>query len=76
MTEIYSGKLGAESGYELDIKKGNLVASLSYNGVQLDGKLELNLDVVSVLEIIKQKIPGSIDDAIISFVEEWAKAQV
>lgn len=75
MTELVTGKLGAESTYDVDLVEGYLVATVKYDGAQLDGSVQLNLDVVAILEILKAKIPGSIDDGVISFVQAAIKSQ-
>lgn len=67
--DLVSGNLGPEAKYAVDIVGRNLVAKLEYSGVQLHSSHSLELDLVAVLEIVKAKIPGSIDDAIINIVE-------
>lgn len=75
MTALATGKLGPESTWDLDVEDGMLVATLQYDGAQLDGDLTLRLDAVAILEILKTKIPGTIDDVVISLVEQAIKAQ-
>lgn len=67
--DIAQGNVGTEGHYSLDIVGKNLVAKFDYKGAQMKSSHSAELDLIAVLEIIKTKIPGSIDDAVISVIE-------
>lgn len=62
---------GKNAGVELDLASGKLLllASVKDDAEMVKGSLALEADLVKVLELVKQKIPGSIDDAIIGVVQ-------
>lgn len=72
--DIAKGNIGTEANYEIDIVGKDLVASFNYAGAQLSSATNVKLDLVAILEKIKEKIPGTIDDAIIGVVESALKA--
>lgn len=75
MTDLVAGTLGPETKYDLDLVAGKLVATANFAGAQMSAGLNVSLDVIALLEILKAKIPGSVDDTIIGIVEAFLKAQ-
>lgn len=75
MSDLVQGPIGPEGDYDVSIVKGKIIAKAKYAGAQLGANLELNLDLIALLEKLKVAIPGSIDDAVISFVEAAVAAQ-
>ena len=75
MTDVIQGNIGSEGSYELDIEGGKLIAKAAFNGSQLGASLDVKLDLVAILEKVKEKIPGTIDDAVIGLVQGALVAQ-
>lgn len=58
-------QLGPEAQAEMKIADGKVVLSLNYVGKQATGSASLSLDVEQFAQMLKDAIPGTIDDAII-----------
>lgn len=71
---IFKGNLGPESNYNLQIVGDQLVAEIDYDGGQLDGSLVLKLDVGAILDVLKAKIPGAVDDVVFDLIKTALKA--
>ena len=65
MTDVADGNLGAEAVYKLTLNEGKLKLSLDYDGKQADAGLYISLDVKQFIELLKDAIPGKIDDIIL-----------
>ena len=68
MTELASVKKG-EGQLELKIEDGKVKLVVSYDGQQADAKLEVALSVEEYLDMLKDAIPGDIDDTIIDLIK-------
>jgi hypothetical protein len=68
--DLISGKIGSEGTYDIAFKSGNVVATISYGGEELEAQISLVMKSKAGLEKLKQLIPGQVDDAIISVIEE------
>lgn len=68
--DIVEAKLGTVGEAQLDLVGGKLLVSVDAKepGGLVEGKLTVGCDLVAVLKLVAQKIPGTIDDAIIGVV--------
>ena len=62
-----------EGSLSLEIVDGKIVSSLKYDGKQADAELKISLDVEEYLEMLKDAIPGEVDDAVISLLQAAMK---
>lgn len=65
--ELVAGNIGSVGKYDLAFKGGALVIEGAAD--QFGVKLSLSVDAKALLELIKAKIPGQIDDAVINIIE-------
>ena len=63
-----------EGQLKLEIKDGKVVSSLVFDGKQMDVKLSIELDIEAYGELLKNAIPGTIDDAVIALIVSAMKA--
>ncbi len=68
--DLVSGQIGSEGTYDVALKSGNVVATINYDGAELGAQVTLTIKSKAGLEKLKTLIPGQIDDAIISVIEE------
>lgn len=73
--DIKEGTIGAEGKYDVEIVDGQVVAKASFKGAGYSTKADFQLDIVYILEQVKAKIPGSIDDIAISILQNALKSQ-
>ena len=67
---LYSGEFGGPHGKIIvEIKDKNVQASINYGSDELEGVVSMKIKSKAGLELLKELIPGKIDDAIISVVE-------
>lgn len=68
---------GKNAELELDLASGKLKVSASVkdDAEMVKGSLVVEADLVKVLKLVAEKIPGSIDDAIIGVVVAALEAQ-
>lgn len=65
-----NGKLGANGSWSLDLKAGNVVATVTYGSAALQGSASFIANSKAGLDELKVLIPGQIDDAIIAVIEQ------
>ena len=63
-----------EGQLKLEIKEGKVISSLVFDGKQMDVKLSIELDIEAYGELLKNAIPGAIDDAVIALIVSAMKA--
>lgn len=68
MAELANIQKG-EGALSLKIEEGKVKVVLSYDGKQADAKLEVTLGADEYLDMLKEAIPGSIDDAVIEMLK-------
>ncbi len=68
--DLISGKIGSEGSYDVAVKGGNVVATINYDSAEIGAAVTLTIKSKAGLEKLKELIPGQIDDAIISVIEE------
>lgn len=67
---LYSGEFGGQHGKIIvEIKDKNVQASINYGSDELEGVVSMKIKSKAGLELLKELIPGKIDDAIISVIE-------
>lgn len=71
--ELANVKKG-EGQLKLEVKDGKVISSLVFDGKQMDVKLSIELDAEAYGELLKNAIPGAIDDAVISLIIGAMKA--
>lgn len=76
--DLVQGKIGAVGNYDIAFKDGEVMleASVAAGPASLSvvGKLDGKSVVIAGLEWLKAKIPGQLDDAIISIIEDKIKS--
>lgn len=72
--DLASGALGPEAKYDLSFSGGALQASVSYKGSAAGVNVQLSIPVTDLLEALKAKIPGQVDDAVIDVIEAALKS--
>lgn len=72
--ELLDKELGSEGKLDLDLKEGNIELSVSYDGKGLDGAVSVKVDTDYFMDLLKEKIPGDIDNAIIDIIKAALKA--
>jgi len=65
--EIVGGKIGAVGEYDLELKDGKLVGSVSLDASPIVDRL---------FALAKSKIPGEFDDLVLDKVREYLKSAV
>lgn len=68
--DLISGKIGTEGTYDIALKGGNVVAVIAYDSAEIGAQVTLTVKSKAGLEKLKELIPGQIDDAIITVIEE------
>ena len=68
MTDLANVKKG-EGELSLKIEDGKVKVIVSYDGKQADAKLEVSLGVDEYLDMLKEAIPGEIDDKVIDLLK-------
>jgi len=71
---LHEGELGNEGNLKVELKEGNLVVSVSYDGHQADASVSIVVDSGALLDKLKEAIPGDIDDAVIDIIKAALKA--
>lgn len=66
-------ELGKEGKVDIKLANGKLYLIGGYDGVDLDAKLEVGIEVDVLFDKLKAKIPGQIDDAIIEVLKAALK---
>lgn len=67
MTELANIQKG-EANLKLEIKEGNVGLTLSYDGKQADAEFKVKLTIEEYAEMLKDAIPGEIDDTVIDLI--------
>jgi len=67
--DLAAGNLGKEASYDIDLKDGKLIFNLKYDGSQVDGSVQVAVAVDGLLDKLKEKIPGKIDDSVIDLLK-------
>ncbi len=70
LKELLSGDLGPNAKYDLKIEDGKLKASVSFVKNSVEAELSVNLSPALLLDLLKAKIPGTIDDLIIDLLKK------
>lgn len=65
--------ISSEAKVDIKLANGKFYLIGGYDGVDLDAKLELGLEVDILIDKLKQKIPGQIDDAILEVLKAALK---
>lgn len=68
MTELANIEKG-EGNLVLKVENGKVILSIAYDGKQADAKLEVALGVDQYLDMLKEAIPGELDDAVIELLK-------
>lgn len=68
MTELVNITKG-EGNLELKVEEGKVKLSVNYDGKHADAKLEVSLEVDQYLDMLKEAIPGDIDDTVIDLLK-------
>lgn len=73
--DLVDGKfLGDKGVYDLEFKGGYLTFKLVLNtGVGADLELAIKVGADALIDVIKAKIPGTIDDTVLDIVKEALK---
>lgn len=66
-------EIGTEGKVDVKLANGKLYLVGSYDGVDLDAKLEIGIEVDLLLDKLAEKIPGKIDDSIIQILKAALK---
>ncbi len=67
--DLVGGNLGSVGKYDVAFKGGQLVAEVDANIGSSSAGIVVKIDAKQILDAIKAKIPGQIDDAIINIIE-------
>lgn len=67
MTELANIQKG-EANLKLEIKEGKVFLILGYDGKQADAEFKIILGVEEYAQMLKDAIPGQIDDGIIDLI--------
>lgn len=65
--------ISSEAKVDVKLANGKLYLIGGYDGVDLDAKLELGVEVDILLDKLAEKVPGKIDDAIIEVLKAALK---
>lgn len=65
MGQVLDQKIGAETEVKIIFEKGRVKFEVEYQGQQAGAGLSVNLAMRALLEPLKAKIPGTVDDVII-----------
>lgn len=71
--EINEGKIGAKGKYELDLENGKVVLKGDYNEGPVEHTQLTKVDVIFFLELLKEKMQGPFNAALIGFAEQAIK---
>jgi hypothetical protein len=71
MKDLAFGKIGTELEYSVKLDEGKVFVVADYKGAQTQGKIDLVVDADALLGFVAKKIPGSIDDLVIGFVQKF-----
>lgn len=66
-------QIGTEGKVDVKLAAGKIYLIGSYDGVDLDAKLELGIEVDILLDKLAEKIPGKIDDSVIQLLKAALK---
>ena len=69
MSELLDKKIGAEAGAKVEFADGQLKVTLTQDGEIGGAQVVVYLKAKAVLEVIKAKVPGSLDDMLIDAAE-------
>jgi len=67
-------ELGAETNLKLDIVAGEIVITIAHQSAAAKGDLKVAVDAGYFLDKLAEKIPGTIDDAILAIMKSALKA--
>ncbi len=60
--------LGPEAKAVLKIENGFVILSVTYNGAQASGQATVSLSIDEYAKMLKEAIPGQIDDTVITLL--------
>lgn len=66
--DIAQGPIGTVGAYEIDIVGGKLVLKATAAASPVEAGLDVKVDLAVIKDLIKAKIPGTIDDAILELL--------
>lgn len=74
MQDIIKGNIGSEGSYDVDFVGGKLIVNLNYVGNEAGVGLVASIGIDVLLDKVKEKIPGQIDDAVLDLLKAALKA--
>lgn len=66
--DLLEGTIGTNGSYDLRLAGSSAIVNAAYKVGVIGAKIELAISVKDLLLLLKDKIPGKIDDAVIDFV--------